>query len=128
MYELLLDGCELIDDLAIMWLADKFHTGEPLNPALRESLEYLNPVTDQSILTGGARGLEILSLVECRKITDQGIAQLKKLKRLKDLNLLGCYGITDTGIEIIAAKCLFLTQINLSGTFVTRSSLAALKR
>jgi hypothetical protein len=80
------------------------------------------------VLRGGARGLEILSLVECRKITDQGLVYLRKLKRLKEVNLLGCYSITDGGIEKVATHCLYLTSINLSGTYITRQGLEHLKR
>jgi hypothetical protein len=112
----------------LVYLADKFHSGEPKNPELRENLEELIIPQTQTVLRGGARGLEILSLVECRKITDQGLAYLRKLRNLKELNLLGCYSITDAGIETIARNCLYLTSINLSGTYITRQGLEHLKR
>ena len=48
---------------------------------------------------GGLRGLQVLSLAECRNLSDQGLAKLKELKYLRKLNLLGCTKIEDEGIK-----------------------------
>ena len=53
-----------------------------------------------------------LNLSENRKITDQGVAHLKQLKYLVDLNLSSC-GITNTGLEHVAVLSR-LVRLNLS--------------
>jgi hypothetical protein len=70
---LLLDGCEGVDDLALIHLTDEFHAGEPESPMMRdhiaEALIFKARGKGQSV-GGGALGLETLSLSECRKVTD----------------------------------------------------------
>jgi len=81
--ELYLDGCEKINDLAIIALTSKakypkdpppysgldpqmvkdYSTAEEMNRALKR------------IGKGGTRGLEVLSLSECRNIYDAGVVQ-----------------------------------------------------
>lgn len=74
-------------------------------------------------LKGGARGLKILSLAECRIITNGGVGYLGKLKRLEDLSILGCYSITDEGIQRLVSKSQNFKKFNLSGTYVSREGL-----
>jgi len=51
---------------------------------------------------GGARGLEILSLAECKGLSDDGIVHIVNLKYLSKVILLGCLNIKDQGIKEIA--------------------------
>jgi len=47
---------------------------------------------------GGASGLQVLSLSECRNIRCPSLASIKKLRKLRRLNLLGCVNVQDEGI------------------------------
>ena len=105
---LLLDGCEQVDDGALVSLTEKFD--EPTGK-----------------LKGGARGLKRLSLAECRHITDQGVSVLRKLKQLEDLNLLGCYSVTDEGLKVLFKKSTKFHKLNLSGTYISREGLTEIK-
>ena len=51
---------------------------------------------------GGLRGLKILSVAECRNLSDTGLAKLKELKYIKKLNLLWCTKIEDEGLKQIS--------------------------
>jgi FYVE zinc finger len=77
-------------------------------------------------LKGGARGLVKLSLAECRAITNQGIAYLSKLRKLEELNVLGCYSVSDEGIEHLVSKSNSFKKFNLSGTYISRDGLNAI--
>jgi hypothetical protein len=119
--ELLLDGCENICDISLTCLIERFtHSENITNQAMEDS-----PFDED--LKGGARGIETLSLAECRMITDQGVAFLRKLKRLRHLNILGCYSVTDEGIRCLLKRAHNLETFNLSGTFITRESLLLIK-
>jgi hypothetical protein len=128
--ELLLDGCEHLDDYAVVCLTEKFSHSKPQTAEVAELYNYsqrdrlAGPLYYE--LKGGARGLEKLSLGECRQITDQGLGYLRKLGRLKELNLLGCYSITDEGLRVMTTGATQLTRLNLSGTCITRDGLRLL--
>lgn len=106
---MLLDGCENIDDCSLLLLCSSFPGGKPQ-------------------LKGGARGLTRLSLAECRALSNHGVAYLGKLKFLEDLNVLGCYSISDEGIELLALKAKSLKKLNLSGTYISRDGLNAIHK
>jgi len=57
-------------------------------------------MTDMSY--GGARGLEVLSLAECKNLSDEGLSHIVHLKYLSKIILLGCLKIKDEGIKEIA--------------------------
>lgn len=129
MATLLLDGCDRVDDHALVCLTEKFP-----NPSLIR-LSYYDPEVSYEFgdtkelpndLKGGGRGLKRLSLAECRCVTDQGVAYLRKLKRLEDISLLGCYSVVDKGIELLVKGCINLKKINLSGTYVGRDGLKSI--
>ena len=109
--ELFLDGCENIDDCALIMLCNRFQD-----------------CSHKHILKGGARGLRKLSLGECRSLSNQGIAHLRKLKKLEELNVLGCYSISDEGIERLISKPNLLKKINLSGTYISREGLMEIQK
>ena len=46
--------------------------------------------------------MQVLSLAECRNVSDVGISKLAELKYLKKLNLLGCTKIEDEGVKMIS--------------------------
>ena len=79
-------------------------------------------------LKGGARGLTKLSLAECRAISNQGIAYLGKLKQLEELNVLGCYSVSDEGIDLLVSKSKNFKKFNLSGTYISRDGLASIHK
>lgn len=118
--ELLLDGCEKIDDVALTNLVSRFLTEE----SVRRSWASLS---DFSELKGGARGLWRLSIAECRTVTDQGIGVLRKLKLLTDLSILGCYSVTDEGFKHLLRGCKRFKHLNLSGTYITPETLLLIR-
>lgn len=91
-----MDGCERIDDLAILALVAGRHK-EP----------------------GGASGVEILSLSECRHIKCPSLQNIKKFKRLKILNLLGCVNVSDDGILSLVSVSENLKTLNIGGTGIS---------
>ena len=56
----------------------------------------------------GTRGLEIISLAECRHITDEGIIRLGKCKFVRNLCLLGCANLKDEGIQKLASDLVYI--------------------
>lgn len=137
--ELYLDGCDKVNDSALANLVSKGKK-EHERPEFAQffSLQgniYLHDfssiavnqeemhqiVTDISI--GGARGLEVLSLAECRNVFDAGISYLSNLKYLKKLTLLGCANVKDDGVRDLAKNQKYLEDIDLGGTLVTVDAL-----
>lgn len=72
----------------------------------------------EEISQGGARGLEVISLAECKGILDEGIKPLTELKYLSKVILLGCLNIKDTGIRELAESLQYLEELNLGGTVI----------
>lgn len=108
--ELYLDGCENIDDCCLITLCGKFE-------GYKKNDKY----------SGGARGLKKLSLAECRTIQNGGLGYLRKLSLLEELNILGCYSINDEGIQKLVTKAKNFKKLNLSGTYISREGLSAIK-
>jgi hypothetical protein len=109
--ELYLDGCENIEDVSLISLCATF--------------EEVRKMTWQ--LKGGAFGLKKLSLAECRAIQNTGLGYLRKLKNLEEINILGCYSITDEGIQNLVSKSRKFRKLNLSGTYVSREGLLSIR-
>jgi len=109
----LFDGCQRFDDYALAMLAERFCS------ALK--IEVSEPD-----LKGGSRGLQLLSLAECRNISDKSMAYIGKLKRLENLNMRGC-NITDDGVTLLFGKIKALKSIDFSGTSVGIGSWKLLK-
>lgn len=80
----------------------------------------------QHLARAGLRGLKVLSLAECRNITNDGVAKLEELKYINKLNFLGCTKIDDTGAKFIANQFKFLKDIDLGGTNITAEGLREL--
>ena len=70
--------------------------------------------------------MKVLSLAECRNITNDGVAKLEELKYINKLNFLGCTKIDDTGAKFIANQFRFLKDIDLGGTNITAEGLREL--
>jgi len=77
---------------------------------------------------GGVRGLNELSLCECRNISDEGLRYLSRCKKLSKLNLMGCFNITDSGIHVILRKCRELENLNLGGTYITSPTVEHIRK
>jgi hypothetical protein len=56
----------------------------------------------------GSRGLEVISLAECRHVTDEGVIRLSKCKFLRKLCLLGCANLKDEGISKLISDLPYL--------------------
>lgn len=86
------------------------------------------PIEDASLRAIGVAAplLRWLSLRDCARITDDGVAALANLAQLESLDLRGCIRVTDAAIDHLA--CLGeLTRLDLSGCGqVTDAGLAAL--
>jgi len=77
------------------------NAGDSNMTALRQiassDLDFKKMVTD--ISHGGIRSLEVLSLSECRQITDNGIKRVGKVcKLLRKVCFLGCGNLKDAGV------------------------------
>jgi len=84
--ELYLDGCERVNDNAISVLTGR----DPNHLQVEFNLVrgYFEPDRFPNSFRP-KKGLELLSLSECRNIHCSGIMKLDKLQNLKILNLLG---------------------------------------
>ncbi|XP_065579653.1 uncharacterized protein LOC136039741 isoform X2 [Artemia franciscana] len=82
---------------------------------------YCNEVTDASLESAFAScSLKKLSLEDCSLITDCGLlnlaAQPESFKRsIEELNLSGCYEVTDLGLSILLPELKRLRVLNLKG-------------
>ena len=88
--------------------------------------EFVSPTeerTFQHLARGGLRGLKVLSLSECRNLSDVGIAKLSQLKYLRKLDLLGCSKIEDEGLRSIGKNFKFINDLDLGGTSITANGL-----
>ena len=59
-------------------------------------------------------------------ISDASLAAIASNRELTTLSLIGCKGITDTGIQIIAQRCKKLADVRLSSTAISSKGVAAL--
>ena len=111
--ELYLDGCEKITDQALVKLTRPREIPFPVpdldifvnkNETLRKQLssyaydilEYNKLIT--SVTQCGSRALEVISLAECRHISDSGIKRLAKCQLLRKVCFLGCANLKDEGM------------------------------
>lgn len=83
-------------------------------------------LTMTEIGKGGARGLEVISLAECRNISDTGVSHLKNLKYLSRVILLGCLNVKDDGVKDLARSLKYLEDIDIGGTNISAESLREL--
>ena len=65
----------------------------------------------------------MLSLSECRNLSDTGVAKLSQLKYLRKLDLLGCSKIEDEGLRSIGKHFKFIQDLDLGGTSITATGL-----
>mmetsp|Transcript_23532 Transcript_23532/g.31561 ORF Transcript_23532/g.31561 Transcript_23532/m.31561 type:complete len:127 (+) Transcript_23532:1725-2105(+) len=107
--ELYLDGCEGINDEALFRLTKPREGGAYARPQVHDaSMTELRQLAHSDvdfmkmcaeIGMGGVRSLEVLSLSECRQITDNGIKRLGKVcKLLRKVCFLGCGNLKDAGV------------------------------
>lgn len=83
----------------------------------------LNSRVFKHLSRGGLRGLQVLSLSECRNLSDKGLADLCELKYLRKLNLLWCTKIEDEGLSTIAKNFGFLKHLDIGGTNISSGGL-----
>eukprot|EP00742_Colponemidia_sp_Colp-10_P006503 GILJ01006968.1.p1 GENE.GILJ01006968.1~~GILJ01006968.1.p1 ORF type:complete len:656 (-),score=43.23 GILJ01006968.1:188-2155(-) len=123
--ELRLDGCERVNDPALWALTGYCPSLETIaSMELPPSFIF----SSDSFSTGvGARGLQTLSMCECRNVQDAGVKSLALCTELRHLNLLGCFNVSDIGIQAIADACTKLETVNLGGTRVTGQGLDYLR-
>lgn len=88
-------------------------------PRLRTLSLYETPLTDDGLAhLKSLTSLKNLNLGSCRKVTDAGLKYLEKLENLESLNLGFCRKITDEGFAILT-RFPELKSLNLSITNVT---------
>ena len=90
-------------------------------------------VADDSVIAlvvNSGAYLETLSLSKIYGITDGcGMEIARRCKRLKTLDLLGCWRISDRTVKALAESCATLQQLSIrENTNVTEASLAPLRR
>ena len=65
----------------------------------------------------------MLSLAECRNITNVGIVRLSKLTLLRRLCLLGCANFNDEGLIDLLKDLTYIEELDLGSTHITGESL-----
>ena len=80
----------------------KIHEQHQIEQEKSEIIEEKQNPAFIHLSRGGLRGLKVLSVAECRNLSDIGLAKLKELKYIKKLNLLWCTKIEDDGLKSIA--------------------------
>lgn len=81
-------------------------------------------VTEVSIC--GSRGLEAISLAECRHVTDEGVIRLGKCKFLRKVCLLGCSNLKDEGVSKLASDLQYVEDLDIGSTNITGETLRKL--
>ena len=95
---------------------------QTVDGAIREEIEK----PKGKLTKANLEEVEELSL-EGTNITDAGLKELTKLKKLTELVLFGCKQITDTGLKELA-KLTRLDVLWLSETKVTKAGVARLQK
>ena len=127
--ELYLDGCDNITSLQNLvqnegsinnkFLLEAHHSEIQISRFQALSLRKQDmKLLMEELSLGGARGLEVISLAECKGILDEGIKPLTQLKYLSKVILLGCLNIKNTGIKELAESLQYLEEIKLGGTMI----------
>ncbi|KAL4712724.1 hypothetical protein ACJJTC_008021 [Scirpophaga incertulas] len=87
-------------------------------------------VTDQSLvfICQNLINLEYLNIQRCRAVTDLGICELKKLKKLKVLNISQCELITKNGLEngICATENNILEELDIHSLNIDQTAVIML--
>jgi hypothetical protein len=99
-----LSGCSKLTDAGAGALAH--------HDLLTLKLTHCYRLTSTAFVAGMVR-LESLDAAWCTSLRDEGIVGFARLVKLTDLNLRGCYQLTDVGLRTLAA--LPLRTLNLSG-------------
>ena len=107
-----LQGCHLIDDERITWLAQScMHL---------KSLDISNCPKVSSVgistLCEKCTNLEALNVIGCGDIIDYAVSSMtQNCRGMRAIDLAGHYLLTDASISFILSNCLSLNYLNLSG-------------
>jgi F-box and leucine-rich repeat protein 2/20 len=84
-------------------------------PTCSSSFNRCTAVTDDGLaaISNGCKRMKKLNLCYCNQISDTGLAHLRLLEELSDLELRGMVRITSSGITAMAMGCRRLTQLDL---------------
>ena len=132
--ELYLDGCEHVNDMALIKLTkprtrpiklpnkDNYRYNTLLNQDQIAQIagsdeEYHKMMTE--ISNCGTRALEVISLSECRQISDNGISKLAKCKLLRKVCFLGCGNLKDQGVVSLCQNLIYLEELDVGSTNIT---------
>lgn len=93
-------------------------------------LSELTDLSDEgivSVIEGCGEHLVSLNLTKCTNITDVAVAAIaSRCGDLERLTLDGCYQVEDYGLQMLAAECTLLKEVDVSGTSITDAGLRAL--
>jgi hypothetical protein len=123
--EIYLDGCEKINDEALLKLTKpRAYILQPSKDVPKFLLKMCSDADSTrriltSMMQSGTRGLKTISLAECRNITDVGIQALQKCVCLQKLCLLGCPNIKDEGAISLCLQLPYLEDLDLGSTNIT---------
>ncbi|CAH4031166.1 F-box/LRR-repeat protein 20-like [Pieris brassicae] len=114
-------SCDQLTNVGISSLSNYQH-------CLRElDIGLCTRVTDQSLvyICSNLVHLECLNIQRCRAVTDLGVAELQKLKKLKQLNISQCDLISKEGIEkgICSYENNILEQLDINSLNLEQSGL-----
>lgn len=129
--ELYLDGCERINDLALVKLTAPKNFQQLAVKQLPAHMVKLVGDGDEEgkrrvvaqMLQSGTRGLQVISLAECRNITDAGVQPLAKCSFLEKVCLLGCANVKDEGVIGLVRELHNLREIDLGSSSITNASI-----
>jgi len=76
------------------------------------------------ICQSGSRGLEVISLAECRNVTDVGAKRLGTCTLLRKVCFLGCAYLKDEGIVELVKQLPHLEEFDLGSTNITGVALS----
>mmetsp|Transcript_34755 Transcript_34755/g.67610 ORF Transcript_34755/g.67610 Transcript_34755/m.67610 type:complete len:346 (-) Transcript_34755:186-1223(-) len=113
--EINLNSCTHVDDAALATLCSK-------NVYLRSVNVTMTKVSDAGIqfLVRKLKNLENICLYNCHNVTDKGIAELSKCKKLQVLDIFGLtHVISISTLEKLATACPKLRRIDCGGCGVT---------
>ena len=111
--QLSLRGCVLITDATVVGIAGAYSRIECLN------LSFCRQITDAALTTLATHhltSLSSLSILECRKVTNEGVRVLcTGCPGLLEINISYCGRLTDEALVAISQTCPHLRSLSLMG-------------
>lgn len=107
-----LRGCDKVEDDSLRAIARN------APQLLTINLSDIEGISDSGVaaLVRGCKALQFITLKHCKGVSDLSllaIAEANMNPGIRDLNLLGCYEVTDTGVSWLAERCPTIVCLNV---------------